>query len=260
MTDIKQTLENAFDDEPPLNLDTNVIMRAARRKVQIRRSASAVAAFATVAAVCVPALVGSSGQGGGVQVASPPLSTVATVPSSGSTPPATTPPSTSQSNVRPTFDGPVPTGPITAEHAAELDGLLVKAGVPQAYPAVGVPGNPKGAWEFASTNWSEYKADAELIGPPRGTVSIRLAIQPFGCGIGKWEHIECEVRQFEGKTVMVVEFDDGTTQKLGVGMKTPDGGLFIAEAANTASGTTGGAVPLTYEQLAKIATLPGVTF
>lgn len=64
MTDIKQTLAAAFDDEPPLALDKSAIRRAGRHRVAARRGAGVVA-LSVVAGVGAAALaVGPGGAGG----------------------------------------------------------------------------------------------------------------------------------------------------------------------------------------------------
>ncbi|MBB5954577.1 hypothetical protein FHS29_001147 [Saccharothrix tamanrassetensis] len=272
MTDIKQTLETAFDDEPPLTIDTATIVRAARREVGVRRSATAIAALATVAAVCVPAMLGSSGGGGAqvasAQVASPPSGTVATLPPSGADPAApTTAPLPPGATSAPGTDEPPgayvepkPPKPVDAAHAAELTGLLAKAGVPEDFPAEGVPGNPMGAWEFVVSQ-GEYKAVGLLLDPP-GQVVLTLSGRPFGCRAAKAQHTTCELRRFRDTEVAVVDFKYEQGHALTVHARTSDGGLVSVTAVNSdhRGDHTGPTAPLTYEQLAKIATLPGLSF
>ncbi|QTR01183.1 hypothetical protein J7S33_16980, partial [Saccharothrix algeriensis] len=66
MTDIRQVLETAFDDEPPSNLDKSAIVRAGRRRLGARRATTAGAVLAAVTAVGVPVVLAA---GGGASVA-----------------------------------------------------------------------------------------------------------------------------------------------------------------------------------------------
>ncbi|CCH35443.1 hypothetical protein ABZ816_12640 [Actinosynnema sp. NPDC047251] len=252
MTDIRQTLETAFDDEPPLTLDVAAIREAGRRRVAVRRSLTTVAALAAVTAVCVPAMLGSSGSSGSsgdVRVGGQPSSAVVTTsPSAGPG---------SSSRVTP----PAPPKPATAARAAELTELLATSGVLPDVPAAGVPGNPGGAWEFAVSQGG-YKAVTALTGERKGQVLVTLYAQDFGCGGGNVEHVTCEMRWFDGVAVVVVDFRNGPTHAVTASTRAVDGTVFSVTAVNTddRAESTGPDAPLTVGELAKVATLPGVSF
>jgi hypothetical protein len=63
MSDIKQTLAGAFDDEPPMTIDRAAIVKAGRRRVAFRRGYTTAAVLAAVAVVSGPIALGWGGSG-----------------------------------------------------------------------------------------------------------------------------------------------------------------------------------------------------
>jgi len=230
VTDIRQVLETAFDDEPPSNLDKSAIVRAGRRRLGARRATTAGAVLAAVTAVGVPVVLAA---GGGASVA--PVASQ----------PATAEPAPVGSSAR---------RPPTIQRAAELSALLANSG---ALPEMQVH-----RWSFG-TREEGYLVRAELGGGPAGELNVRLADEPFECGAAPADdRVDCETRQYRGVPVVVRQSGDGASRSFKVSARTADGGVLSAEVV------TGGAVdgrpappqPLTYEQVAKLATVPGVTF
>ncbi|MBW4715714.1 hypothetical protein [Saccharothrix obliqua] len=255
MTDIRQVLETAFDGEPPLQLDLAAVRRAGRRRVALRRAATSVAALAAVTAVCVPAMVGSSGTTG-VAVGSATLSTDPRPPVD--TPPRSTAPVAPPPDV---LKPPKPPKVPTAQRAAELTALLASSGALPDVPAEGLPDNPAGAWEFFVSQGG-YKAVTALTGDRKGQVVMALNAQAFTCSIGDRTHTSCTMRQVADRPVLEVDYQYLEGRARTVMVQASDETVFSVTAVNSdhMANTTGPEAPLTFAELAKVATVPGVTF
>ncbi|MEU4806701.1 hypothetical protein [Actinosynnema sp. NPDC023587] len=257
MTDIRQTLEAAFDDEPPLSLDLAAIRRTGRRRVAVRRSLTTVAALATVTAVCVPAVLGSSGGG---QAGGPPPRAVVTGPAVVLSP--SNPPTAGSWTWSASPSPSTPPRPPSAGRAAELTAMLAKSDVLPNVPVAGVPGNPGGPWEFVVVP-NGYRAVAAPTDRPGRQVLVTLEVRGFGCPEPVPADTQCVVRMTaNGGALVVLDYRHERTRVLTVSAQASDGTLFSASAVDSdhrADGTGPGA-RLGYEELAKIATLPGVSF
>lgn len=275
MTDIKQTLATAFDDEPPLNIDRAAILKDGRRKTAFRRGYTAAAVLATVTAVAVPALLWSGaggGSGGGdLQVASgqpsttaplltttaPPVPTTTTITSMLESPYTTRPGSPSSMNM------PQPPKPVTPERAAELGTLLAGSGtIPPDAQGAPIPQDPMDPWTFRISDNNAYLSVTDVT-TAAGRGMLLLHLRP-GKGTEKCEAADtsCQELEYGGKTVAVSTQQHEGVTLVTVRTATPDGAVMSAQVSNSSDkGTPNGTTPpLTWEQLAKIATHPGFTF
>ncbi|MFE9744537.1 hypothetical protein ACFYOT_06505 [Saccharothrix saharensis] len=273
MTDIKQTLSTAFDDEPPLRIDKAAILRSGRRKATFRRGYTGAAVLATVAAVAVPALLwsGAGGGSGGdrlgaagqasttgptltttsapaVTTTSAPASTITTEPGSSGFP---------QSGVM----LPPPPKPVTPERAGELGALIAAAEVfPTVVQVKPVPQDPMDPWTFRISNTNAYLSLTDVT-TATGRGSVLLHLYP---GDARCEAADttCQERQYGGRTVSVSTQEHNGITLLTVRTATPDGAVMSAQTSNSSDKATsnGTPPPLTWEQLAKIVTVPGLVF
>jgi hypothetical protein len=276
MTDIKQTLATAFDDEPPLTIDKAAILKNGRRKSAFRRGYTAAAVVATVTAVAVPALLWSGaggGSGGGqLQVAAGQSST--TAPSLTTTAPSSTAPSTGTSTPETTYttkpgstgvpsslEQPKPPKPVTPERAAELGALLAASGtIPADAQGTTIPQDSMDPWTFRISNANAYLSLTDVTTPAgRGAVLLHLYPGNAAC---EATDTSCQQLQYGGKSVAVSSQEYNGITLVTVRTATPDGAVMSAQTSNSSDkGTRNGASPpLTWEQLAKIATHPGFTF
>ncbi|GAA1315055.1 hypothetical protein [Saccharothrix xinjiangensis] len=289
MTDIKQALAAAFDDEPPLTIDRAAILRTGRRKAAFRRGYTAITVLATATVVCVPAVLGSGGGGGdgNAQVggAAPARSTT---PTTASAPPVTSAPATGSSSPNPATGSsspnsatggpsttrmsiivPAPPEPPTSGRAIELTALLASSGaIPADAQSQRYADYPTGPWEFGVVEGGYETAVDVTTAAGRGRVMVGLG----GGGAPKCRpesgnpRSTCEERLFEGHPIVVTVSMSNDTQPVtfvAVHARKADGTLVEATAMNgniQKTGITGVNLPLTVEQLAKIATLPGLTF
>lgn len=277
MTDIKQTLATAFDDEPPLTIDKAAILKNGRRKSTFRRGYTAAAVLATVAAAAVPALLWSGaggGSGGGqLQVAagqssttapsetSLPSETSAPVSTSASTPESTETTKPGSSHIPSSAGQPQPPKPVTPERAAELGQLLAASGaIPADAQGTAVPQDPQDPWTFRISNANAYLSFTDVT-TATGRGSVLLHLYP---GNAKCEanDTSCQDVDFGGKSVAVSTQEHNGVTLVTVRTATPDGAVMSAQTSNSSNKATsnGTPPPLTWEQLAKIATVPGFTF
>ncbi|TQM82211.1 hypothetical protein FHX81_4609 [Saccharothrix saharensis] len=272
MTDIKQTLSTAFDDEPPLRIDKAAILRSGRRKATFRRGYTGAAVLATVAAVAVPALLwsGAGGGSGGERLdvagqasttgptlttTSAPAATTTSVPETG----FTTKPGSS--GVPGSALLPPPPRPVTPERAGELGALIAAA---EAFPAVvqakPVPQDPMDPWTFRISNSNAYLSLTDVT-TATGRGSVLLHLYP---GDARCEATDptCQERQYDGRSVSVSVSEHNGITLLTVRTATPDGAVMSAQTSNSSDKATsnGTPPPLTWEQLAKIVTVPGLVF
>ncbi|MFT7835038.1 hypothetical protein Q5530_02675 [Saccharothrix sp. BKS2] len=288
MTDIKQALAAAFDDEPPLTIDRAAILRTGRRRAAFRRGYIAVTVLATAAVVCVPAVLGSGGGGGSAQVggvppSGAPLPTAPSTSVTASAPAATTVtgapvstgPSTTWVTSSPGFatstsvTAPAPPVSPTARRASELTQLLASSGaIPAGARFQPYPGYPTGPWEFA-VDEGGYEAVADVTtaaGRGRVMVSLGGGEAPKCDPAFNTPRSTCENRVVEGHSIVVRVTTSNDVQPVtfvAVCTSKSDGTLVEATAMNGdpgKTGITGANPPLNAEQLAKIATLPGLTF
>lgn len=287
MTDIKQALAAAFDDEPPLTIDRAAILRTGRRKAAFRRGYTVITMLATATVVCVPAMLGSGGGGGdgNTQVggSAPARSTTPTGVGASTTasPPAVTgTPQTGSSSpdvvtnepsppTRTSFSAPEPPKPPTSRRATDLTALLASSGaIPADAQSRQYPGHPAGPWEFGVVEGG-YEAVADVTtGAGRGRVTVDLGGgEAPKCGPAFTNpKSTCEERLFEGRPIVVTVLTSDDAQPvtfISVRARRADGTVVEANSMNgdaQKSGITGANPPLSVEQLAKIATLPGLTF
>ncbi|XVV03586.1 hypothetical protein ACQPW3_40805 [Actinosynnema sp. CA-248983] len=264
MTDIKQTLETAFDGEPPLTLDVPKIMKAGKRRVTVRRAATGVAVLATVTAVCVPAMLGSSGGRGSVEVAASPPSTTLTTTAAPPTSSAANEPPQHTVTTKPGATGvpesaaqPEPPRPVTDERARQLTALLAASGaLPEGAQVGPIAGDPMTPWTFAASG-NQYKSVTDVTtAAGKGMVLIYLipGAEPK-CEPG------CEVvRQPDGREVFVSTSEWNGIKLLLVDVAVPGGRVHV-QVSNSSDKTVGnGNRPLTDEQAVKLAAIPGLTF
>ncbi len=279
MTDIKQSLATAFEDEPPLGIDKAAIVRDGRRKAVLRRGYTGAALLATVAAVAVPALLwsGAGGGSGGAQlpVAGERSSTTASTLTTPSTPPVDTGSSVPEtgSSRNPgsgvvTVPIPPPPKPATAQRAAELTAVIAGSGaIPAeargtAVPRSAIDPSLMDPWTFYVVDTSGYVSTTDVT-TPAGRGSVLLHLHTFRestrCDPGD---SKCQVRQYAGRAVTVSSQEHDGMIRITVSAATPDGAVISAQASNTSDNVTpnGPAPPLTWEQLAKIVTVPGLVF
>ncbi|RKT51560.1 hypothetical protein [Saccharothrix australiensis] len=257
MTDIKHVLATALADEPPSRLDAAAIVRAGRRRVALRRSATAAAVLVAVAAASLPLALGARGPG--VDAGTPPPSDiVTTAPSTSSAPPpsARRPPTGP-----PDVTLPPPAKPLSERRAAELTAVLAHSGALPPVPAKGGRGATDLPWEFF-IGWNEYRAAAELTGDRKGTVLIRMSDRRLTCVPVNPSYSTCEWRIVGGVRVAVQTFHYEQSRSIVVTGATADGGTVSVTAVNEDGHgrRTGADTPLTVEEAAKIATAPGLTF
>ncbi|MFJ6670759.1 hypothetical protein ACIQMJ_06580 [Actinosynnema sp. NPDC091369] len=273
MTDIKQTLSTAFDDEPPLGIDKAAILRSGRRKATFRRGCTGAAVLATVAAVAVPALLwsGAGGGSGGdrLQVAAGQSSATGPTLTTTSAPaPTTTSAPETWFTTKPGSSGvpgsavvPPPPRPVTPERAGELGALIAAA---EAFPTVvqvkPVPQDPMDPWTFRISNSNAYLSLTDVT-TEVGRGSVLLHLYP---GNARCEAADttCQERQFGGRSVSVSTQEHNGITLLTVRTATPDGAVMSAQTSNSSDKATsnGTPPPLTWEQLAKIVTVPGLVF
>ncbi|MEU7526258.1 hypothetical protein AB0A74_11020 [Saccharothrix sp. NPDC042600] len=261
MSDIKQALETAFDGEPPLTLDVPKIMKAGRRRVAVRRAATGVAVLATVTAVCVPAMLGSSGGGGSVEVgassASPPLTTAAppSSPANESSPTETVKPGTTGSP--PTMPRAEPPRPVTDERAGQLTALLAASGVlPEGARVDPIAGDPMTPWTFAASG-NQYKSVTDVTtSAGRGMVLIYLMPGDLPkCSPG------CRVYRQPDEREVFVSTSEWNGIKLTLADVAIPGGWVHVQVSNSSDKAVGdGGQPLTEDQAVKLAAIPGLTF
>jgi hypothetical protein len=272
MTDIKQTLSTAFEDEPPLGIDKATILKDGRRKATFRRGYTAAAVLATVTAVAVPALLWSGaggGSGGQLQAAAgqsatpaPPLTTEAPVTStSASTPETTFTTKPGSSNAPSSFGPPKPPKPVTPGRAAELGALLAASGtIPADARGQVIPQDPMDPWTFRISNANAYLSFTDVTtAAGRGAVLLHLYPGDAAC---EAHDTTCRQETYGGRTVAVSSQEHNGITLVTVRTATPDGAVMSAQTSNSSDkGTSNGTPPpLTWEQLAKIATHPGFTF
>jgi hypothetical protein len=259
MTDIKQTLATAFDDEPPLTIDKTAILKKGRRKSTFRRGYTAAAVLATVTAVAVPALLWSGaggGSGGGqLQVAAEQSSTTAPPPETTET---AKPGST---DVQASLEQPKPPKPVTPQRAQELSELLAASGtIPAGAQGKAVPQDPMDPWTFRISNANAYLSLTDVT-TAAGRGAVMLDLHP---GSAKCEASDatCKEVDYGGKTVAVSTQEHNGITLVTVRTATLDGAVMVAQTSNSSDKATsnGTPPPLTWEQLAKIATHPGFTF
>lgn len=275
MTDIKQTLSTAFDDEPPFTVDKAAILKNGRRGVTMRRGYTAAAVLATVTAVAVPAVlwsgVGAGGGSGGdrLQVAagqsstsSPALTTSEPAPSTTTSEPQTTFTTKPGSSNAPTsLEQPKPPKPVTPARAGELGALLAASGaIPAGAQGKAVPQDPMAPWTFRISDANAYLSLTDVTtATGRGAVLLHLYPGNAACEVGD---TTCRQEEYGGKTVAVSSQEYNGITLVTVRTATPDGAVMSAQTSNSSDkGTSNGTPPpLTWEQLAKIATQPGFTF
>ncbi|GGP80979.1 hypothetical protein [Saccharothrix coeruleofusca] len=278
MSDIKEILGTAFGDEPPLRVDREAIVKSGRRRLAVRSAATGMAVFAAVAAVTVPVLLG--GRGGGIGIGGAPSSSAPPLTSTTAGGPSTTlgstPPSTHYSSAPASADPsgglevsatskpadpnkPRPPKPVTAERAAALTSLVTSSGVlPQGqYTPI-----PAGQLEMRPTP-DGYQLAADVT-TATGSGQLRLSLRmerQVGCAdSSSIPGLQCWERQVDGKRIIVEDHQLGGDRRLAVTYQHADGTLFQASATDHTQAGPAGPMPLTWEQLAKIATLPGVAF
>ncbi|ROP39591.1 hypothetical protein [Saccharothrix texasensis] len=273
MTDIKQSLATAFEDEPPLGIDKAAIVRDGRRKAALRRGYTGAALLATVVAVAVPALLWSGAGGGGGGAHLPPAAELSsTAPSSppvvtGTSAPGTEASSNPGSGVV-TVPVPPPPKPVTERRAAELSAVIAASGaIPADARGTAVPRSALDPslmepWEFYALDTSGYLSRADVTSPAgRGSVLLHLHTfrESTRCDPGD---TRCQVRQYAGRAVTVSTQEHDGMIRVTVSTAAPDGTVVSAQASNTSDNVTpdGPAPPLTWEQLAKIVTVPGLVF
>lgn len=273
MTDIKQTLATAFDDEPPLAIDKAVILKKGRRRATFRRGYTAAAVLATVTAVAVPALLwpgaGAGGGGDGLQAAagqpstSAPTLTTSAAPASTTTsePESTVTTKPGSPDAPASLEQPKPPKPVTPQRAAELGALLAASGaIPAGAQGKAVPQDPMDPWTFRISNANAYLSLTDVTtAAGRGAVLLHLYPGNAGCESGD---ASCRQEQYGGRTVAVSSQEYNGITLVTVRTATPDGAVMSAQTSNSSDkGTSNGTPPpLTWEQLAKIATQPGFTF
>ncbi|MEV8441564.1 hypothetical protein AB0425_29635 [Actinosynnema sp. NPDC051121] len=271
MTDIKQSLATAFEDEPPLGIDKAAIVRAGRRKAVRRRGYAGAAVLATVAAVAVPALLwsGAGGGSGGARLpmGGEPSSTTAPPADTGTSTPETRSSGNSGSSVV-SVPIPPPPKPATAQRAVELTAVIAASGaIPAEARSAAVPWSAidptlMEPWTFYAADTTGYVSTTDVT-TPAGRGSVVLHMHTFRestrCDPGE---SDCEVRQYAGRAVTVSSRAYDGIVEVVVSTATPDGAVVSAEASNTSDHVTpnGAAPPLTWEQLAKIVTVPGLVF
>ncbi|GAA0227049.1 hypothetical protein GCM10010492_26650 [Saccharothrix mutabilis subsp. mutabilis] len=259
MSDIKQALETAFDGEPPLTLDVPKIMKAGKRRVAVRRAVTGVAVLVTVTAVCVPAMLGSSGGGGSVEVgassASPPLTTAAP-PSSPADEPRVTHTTKPGADV-PSMPLPQPPRPVTDERAEQLTALLAASGaLPEGAQVGPIAGDPMTPWTFAASG-TQYKSVTDVTtAAGRGMVLIYLMPgNPPKCEPG------CRVfRQPDEREVFVSTSEWNGIRLTLVDVAIPGGRVHVQVSNSSDKAVGDGGQPLTEDQAVKLATIPGLTF
>ncbi|MCE6995735.1 hypothetical protein LZG04_13115 [Saccharothrix sp. S26] len=271
MTDIKQSLATAFEDEPPLGIDKAAIVREGRRKAVRRRGYTGAAVLATVAAVAVPALLwsGAGGGSGGprVPLAVEGSSTTAPPVDTGTSVPETRSSGNSGSTVV-TVPIPPPPKPVAAQRAAELTAVLAASGaIPAdargaAVPRSAIDPTLMDPWTFYAVDTTGYASTTDVTTPAgRGSVSLHLHTfrETTRCDPGD---TRCQVRQYAGRAVTVSTRESGGITEVTVSTATPDGAVFTAQASNTNDNVNpnGPVPPLDWEQLAKIVTVPGLVF
>lgn len=274
MTDIKQTLATAFEDEPPLGIDKAAILRTGRRRAIFRRGYTGAVVLATVAAVAVPALLWSGaggGSGGGrLQVAAEQSST--TAPTSTTTPSApadtgTSVPETTYTTKPGSTSAPgsvlqaPPPKPLTARRAAELGAVIAGSGaIPADATGRTVPQDPMDPWTFRVSNPNAYLSLTDVT-TPAGRGSVLLHLHPGSAQCDPAD-TTCQVRQYGGRTVTVSSQEYNGITLVTVRTATPDGAVMSAQTSNSSDKATpnGTPPPLTWEQLAKLVTVPGLVF
>ncbi|WP_033436502.1 hypothetical protein [Saccharothrix sp. NRRL B-16314] len=276
MTDMKQTLATAFDDEPPLSIDRAAILKVGRRKATFRRGYTGAAVLATVAAVAVPALLWSgagggsggadlqvaAGQSSATTVPSEPTLTTEAVPATTESAPATTETTKpGSSNAPSSMAQPQPPKPVTPERAAELGVLLAGSGaIPADAQGTPVPQSPMDPWTFRISNANAYLSLTDVTTPVgRGSVLLHLYPGEAACEAAD---TSCQSLEYGGKAVAVSTQEHNGITLVTVRTATPDGAVMSAQTSNSSDKATsnGTAPPLTWEQLAKIATHPGFAF
>lgn len=275
MTDIKETLGNAFGDEPPLRIDRAAIVRSGKRKLMVRNAGTGMAVIAAVAVISVPTLLGGRGGGIGMGGASsssaPPLTTVTTTTVTTTTESPTNQPPTSAVTSAPDHPGretskpvdtdkPAPPKPVTDARAAELTALLASSGVLPEAEYTPIPAGRLGMRVTSDESGYELAADMTTA---TGSGQLRLLLSTYeviNCAeLPPTPGVMCEQRDFEGERVVVQDYSPvgvGGDYRLAVQYELADGTAFMAAVA----GPRGSNPPLTWQQLAKIATLPGVAF
>ncbi|NUT95626.1 MAG: hypothetical protein HOY78_26715 [Saccharothrix sp.] len=257
MTDIKNTLETAFDGEPPLTLDLPGIMKTGKRRVTVRRVAAGVAVLATATVVCVPAMLGSSGGSGSAQVAAsqPSVSLTTTAPPPSTTPMPTETTKPGATGGPQTMPQPQPPRPVTEERAAQLTALLAGS-LPAGAQVAPIPGDPMTPWTFAASG-NQYKSVTEVTtAAGRGMVLVYLmpGDEPK-CEPG------CETVQLaDGRLAFVSSsnFEDRTLLLVDVAI--PGGRVHVQVHNSSDKATSNGTAPLTAEEAVKVAAIPGLTF
>ncbi|MFI9811145.1 hypothetical protein [Saccharothrix variisporea] len=255
MTDIKQTLETAFDGEPPLTLDLPGIMKTGKRRVTVRRVAAGVAVLATATVVCVPAMLGSSGGGGSVQVASQPTVSLTTTASPSTTSMATETTKPGTTGGPQTMPVPQPPRPVTDERAAQLTALLAGS-LPAGARVAPIPGDPMTPWTFAASG-NQYKSVTEVTTEAgRGMVLVYLV---------PGDEPKCEpgcetVRLPDGRTAFVSRSSFEERTLLLVDVAIPGGRVHVQVHNSSDKATSNGNAPLTAEEAVKVAAIPGLTF
>ncbi|MEU4738953.1 hypothetical protein AB0G02_00635 [Actinosynnema sp. NPDC023658] len=261
MSDIKEVLATAFADEPPMVVDKLALIKAGRRGVTTRYALVGLAAVAAAAVVVVPIVTMPGGGGGG----GPDAAQVSTTPS-----PARV--------VTPSDPIGLPPSPYpaTAEHAAELTGILRGSGaIPGDFtPVPRPPGSTADNWEFEPSD-SAYQAGAEMFGA-RGSVQVWMRLSRYaykGCEESSFptsSTATCEQRTTDdGREYKVESAPDFPGVPFAVTVKLPDGNTVMASSNGIEDRSNGpytrspGAVgdqPLTMDELVKLATVPGLTF
>ncbi|MEU5691336.1 hypothetical protein [Actinosynnema sp. NPDC020468] len=231
MTDIRDVLATAFQDEPPLTVDRAAIRRSGRRRRHLRRGLTAAFVLVAVTAVGVPVLRGATA---GQDTASPPT-TLRLVPSS----------------VQPSGLSPDSAKPFNAAHAAELGRVLAAQPLlPPGLVASPAPGGAPKPFEFKVFP-DHYLSFSEVDGPT-GRGALRIYVTAAGrdtCdAVHRVDEKPCETKEFEGREVTV--FTGGPMLQVWV----ESGGTSVAVMLDSDRDRR----PLTWEELARIATLPGL--
>lgn len=260
MSDIKQALETAFDGEPPLALDMPKIMKAGRRRVAVRRAATGVAVLATVTAVCVPAMLGSSGGGGSVEVGASTASVTLTTTAPPTSSPANEPRQTHTTKPGadvPSMPLPQPPRPVTEERASQLTALLAASGaLPEGARVGPIAGDPMTPWTFAASG-TQYKSVTDVT-TAAGKGMVLIYLMPGDapkCEPG------CEVvRQPDGREAFVSASEHNGIRLTLVDVAIPGGRVHVQVSNSSDKAVGNGDAPLTAEQAVKLATIPGLTF
>lgn len=250
MTDIKQTLATAFDNEPPMSTDKPAIIRAGKRRALGRNVSIGMAVVAAVGVmVTVPITINSGGGGpGAVQVAEPNESSRTPI----------SPPD-------PTFLPPQsPPKPVTAERAAELTVLLAASGViPKDAPVAQIPGESAGPLQIRHLDGMGYKMYGQVTtSRGRGGLMIWLDMdQNRKRSCDGSSATRCEERQVDDRRLVMEDRDEIMGGLRTVYAWLPDGSVLLVQSSGSVPGESSpGTAPFDMDELVNIATQPWLTF